>query len=748
MSPLSTFIVITLGIMAIFDIIVGVANDAVNFLNSAFGSKIASRRTVLIIAAIGILVGTLTSSGMMEVARSGVFYPGQFTFEEIMMLFLGMIVGDILLLDLFNTLGLPTSTTVSMVFGLLGAAVGIALHRIAVDPAYLITDMSMFINSNKAMAIISAILLSVVLSFAFGAIFMYISRLIFSFRFHKVFSRFGALWCGISFAGIIYFSIFKGLKNSGLIPAELTAWISDNTMTALLIIWLAASAFLYILAALKVSVLKITILAGTFSLALAFAGNDLVNFIGVPLAGMESYKLSQAAGGANIMMGALAEPAKANFLILAAAGVIMVLTLFFSKKAMKVTKTELDLSDQNEGQERFGSSFISRGIVRGAIAVNNGYTKITPMFIQRAIESRFEPLSAEERTDATYDLIRATVNLTAASILISIATSYKLPLSTTYVVFMVAMGSSLADRAWGRESAVYRITGVMTVVAGWFLTAFSGFTIALIVSTLLIWGGWIATVIIVTLTLYIAIKSNFIKKKKDDSELESTTVTTIDQISGKSVPEVITAFNAEIGGVINDVNRIYSRTLVALSKENRKVLKAMASESDKLYKEARTRKTNIVNTLRILQDNHVEVAHFYVQTVDYLSEVTKALMHITHPAYEHINNNHEGQSREQVSELKEINDLVEQIFDNIEKTLNNGNYAHVEEIFTMRDELFEAIAEATKKQVRRVKDSNSSTPTRCTLLYLTMLTETKTMVLQSRNILKSQRDFMQQIDKK
>ena len=743
MSPIFTFIAIALGVFAIFDIIVGVANDAVNFLNSAIGSRIAKRRTILCIAAFGILIGTLTSSGMMEVARSGVFYPGQFTFAEIMVLFLGMIVGDIILLDIFNSLGLPTSTTVSMVFGLLGAAVAVAIFHILGNPDYTMADMSQFINSGKAMVIISGILLSVVFAFVFGLLFMYLSRLIFSFRYNKIFSRFGALWCGISFTGIIWFSIFKGLKSTGLISAETMAYISDNNILSMVCIWLGASAILFILQMLKVNILRITILAGTFALALAFAGNDLVNFIGVPLAGMDSYFLAQESGNEEMLMTELMNPAKANFWVLAGAGLIMVLTLFLSKKAMHVTETELALSNQNSGNEKFGSSGISRGMVRVAMTLNNWYKYIVPKRVRMAIERRFEQLPPAERGNATYDLIRATVNLSAAAILISVATSFKLPLSTTYVVFMVAMGSSLADRAWGRESAVYRITGVLTVISGWFITAIAGFTMALVITSIMSWGGNIAIVAVVILCLAIAIKSNFITKKKKSKEHEEQSVAII--TSGSS-EEILYNCTQEVLGVMEHVSRIYNRTLVATFKENRKVLKSMVTESKELYEQAHERKYGVVDTMRMMQSYNINNGHFYVQITDYLSEVTKALAHITRPAYDHINNHHQGLSKEQILDLMRINDEVELIFGKINEMLRTKDFSELDAVLELRDNLFGDIADAIKHQLHRIKENKEESSTRSGVLYLNILTETKTIILQARNLIKSQRYFIENRD--
>ena len=735
MSALFTVIVIILAVLAVIGIVVGVANDAVNFLNSALGSKVAPRRVILWVAAAGILVGTLTSSGMMEVARSGVFYPAAFGFREIMMLFLGMMLGNVLLIDLYNTLGLPTSTTVSMVFGLLGAAVAAALFRISGDAGLSIHHLSEFINTGKAMVIIAAILLSVALAFASGVLFMYISRLIFSFRYHPVFRRWGAVWCGISLAGILYFALFKGLKSSGLIPTSVSEYVGEHVLLTLLAFWAGASLLLWILQRMRFNIMRITILSGTFSLALAFAGNDLVNFIGVPLAGYDAWQIAREAGSETLMMGELASPARANFLLLGISGVIMVLTLFFSKKSQHVTETELSLASQHEGDERFGSTFVSRSLVRATLLLNNFWTGVIPARMQRAIDRRFEPLPAEERSSAPYDMIRAVVNLTAASILIAIATSYKLPLSTTYVVFMVAMGSSLADRSWGRESAVYRITGVMAVISGWFITALGGFLIALGVTALLLWGGWIAVAALTALCAWLLIRSH----RKVPETKEETAPSPLEK--AETPAEVLHTCIGEVCGTMQEVTRIYNRTLVAVFKENRKVLKEMVRDSNRLFEEARERKYGLTPTLRRLQQCDIDTGHFYVQVTDYLSEVTKALIHITRPSFEHIDNNHEGLSKEQIVDLMRVNDQVEAIFVKINTMLASEDFSELDVVLEMRDRLFDTIVEAIKNQLRRIHN-DPRTSTRAGVLYLTILNETKTMVLQSRNLLKSQIYFL------
>ena len=737
MSPLFTAIVVILALLAVMGIVVGVANDAVNFLNSALGSKVAPRRVILWVAAAGILVGTLTSSGMMEVARSGMFNPGLFTFHEVMMLYLGVMFANVILLDLYNSWGLPTSTTVSLIFCLLGAAIAVSIYKISNDPEQGVSSLGHYINTSRAMGIVSAILLSVVIAFTCGTLVMYVSRMIFSFRYTALFRRYGSLWCGASLTAIVYFAVFKGLK-SILADHAFIQLIDNHLPSAIAICWVVCSLLLFFIQRFKVNILRITILSGTFALALAFAGNDLVNFIGVPLAGYDAWRIAGETGSETMMMGALEAPARANFLLLGVSGLIMVLTLFFSKKSQHVTETELSLASQHEGDERFGSTLISRSLVRATLVMNTMWTGLIPARVQKAIDRRFEPLPAEERSSAPYDMVRAVVNLTAASILIAIATSYKLPLSTTYVVFMVAMGSSLADRSWGRESAVYRITGVMAVISGWFITALGGFLIALAVTALLLWGGWIAVAALTALCAWLLVRSHLktpgLKEEAEKALLPLETAETPDEVLCACIGEVCTT--------MQEVTRIYNRTLVAVFKENRKVLKEMVRDSNRLFEEARIRKYNVMPTLRRLQRCDIDTGHFYVQVTDYLSEVTKALIHITRPAFEHIDNNHEGMSKEQIVDLMRVNDQVEAIFDKINDMLATKDFSDLDLVLEMRDKLFDTIVEAIKSQLRRINDVPSGS-TRAGVLYLTILNETKTMMLQSRNLLKSQQYFLE-----
>ena len=733
------FIVITLAVLAVMGIVVGVSNDAVNFLNSAFGSKAAPKNVILSIAAMGVMVGVMTSSGMMDVARNGVFYPAMFSYREIMILFLGMMLSNIILLDIYNSLGLPTSTTVSLVFGLLGSAMALALYNIwGGETLYSLGD---YINSGKALGIVSGILLSVVLAFVTGHFLMYISRLLFSFRYHKIFSRFGALWCGITVAGIIYFTVFKGLKSTTLIPDAVKDFVNDNTTVALLILWVASSALLWVLQRAKVNILRVSILAGTFSLALAFAGNDLVNFIGVPYAGYDSYVYAQGDGADLESMATLSNPTQANFWIMCAAGLVMVFTLFTSKKAMRVIETERKLSSQSETADTtVEATTVSRGIVRGVRRANDALSSIIPVSVKEFINRRFEPLPAEERGDVNYDLIRATVNLTAAAILISIGTQLKLPLSTTYVVFMVSMGSSLADRAWGRESAVYRITGVMTVIMGWFVTALGGFIIALIVTLALVYGGKVAIIGITIICGYLILKSN-LKKDKKVAEDDDNLATAVIGKNLKMSPETaLIDYTEQVCALMEKVTMIYDRTIVAVFKENRKVLKDMVREAEEFFQSTRQQKYELMPLLRTLEESDINTGHYYVQVVDYISETSKALLHITRPCFKHIDNNHTGLSKEQVYDLKRINDRVEEIYSEINNMLRTRTFEQMESVLNKRDDMFDLIDEVMQNQLRRLRDTGGSSS--ANMLFFNILTETKTMVLHSRNIMKSLEHFV------
>ena len=736
MGEIYYVMVAILALLAVSGLYVGVTNDAVNFLNSAIGSRAAKFRTILIVASCGILIGALTSSGMMDVARHGMFHPGLFTFKEVMMLYVAVMFANVILLDLYNSLGLPTSTTVSLIFCLLGSAMAVALFKIGADPNISYLELGSYINTAKAMGIVSGILLSVILAFTMGTIVMWFSRLIFSFRYVTMLRRFGSIWCGMSLTAILYFALFKGLKNQ-LGGTEFVAWVDEHLLVALAIAWVACSLVLFFLQLFRVNILRITILSGTFALALAFAGNDLVNFIGVPIAGLEAFTTTKAAGGdVSLLMTGLAEPAQNtnNTLYIVLSGIIMVATLWTSRKAMNVSQTELSLTSAGDdgGNQQFSSSVFSRALVRAAVNTSRFLDKITPAKAKSFIEKRFEWADIE-CSGAPYDMIRSTVNLTTASLLIALGTSLKLPLSTTYVCFMVAMGSSLADKAWGRESAVYRITGVFTVVMGWFVTGFGGFIIAFVLGLLLMWGDVWAFGAITLLVVYMFIHSNFIPKKKKEESKKSDA-----EVRENLVNNTMTG----VSDTIKATTRIYNRTIVALMKENRKALKELTAEASEMYEENRRLKYSIATTLRTTYGSDLNLSLYYVQILDYLNEMTKSLVHITRPSFEHIDNNHTGLSQIQTENLMSINADVNEIYSRIIYMFTSNDFSTIDEVLTMRDNLFERLAQSTKEELARITAGESNS--RAGMLFLGIISETKTMVLQSRNLLKSRRYFIEQ----
>ena len=508
--------VIFLFVLATFDLWVGVSNDAVNFLNSAIGSKVAKFRTIIVIAAIGVFFGATLSDGMMDVARHGIFNPQYFTFGEVMIIFLAVMVTDVVLLDIFNSLGMPTSSTVSLVFELLGGAFAFCLIKISAGGDLTMGD---YMNTEKALTMIIAIFLSVAVAFFFGSVVQYLSRLLFTFHYNNKNLRWKVgLFGGLAITAIVYFMFFKGLSHISFMTNEAKDYIDNNIWVILIGCFLFFSILMQILHACRVNVFKIVVLTGTFALAMAFAGNDLVNFIGVPLAGYSSYTDFMANGGGvdpySFKMTSLLDSAQTSFYFLFGAGAIMVFSLAASKKARNVVKTEVNLARSNEGEEMFGSSRMARSIVRFSNGLATSVSSMTPRTIRRFIESRFNPPAEVQENGAAYDLIRASVNLVVASLLIALGTSLKLPLSTTYVTFMVSMGTSLADRAWSRESAVFRITGVLTVIGGWFITAGVAFTACFFVTLAMRYGGSVVICLFVIGVVYSLYHSQMTYNKK------------------------------------------------------------------------------------------------------------------------------------------------------------------------------------------------------------------------------------------
>ena len=741
MDPIYLIIVIILLGLATLDLVVGVANDAVNFLNSSIGSKVAPLWLILTVASVGVVVGALFSSGMMEIARSGVFYPEKFTFPAVMMLLLAVMITDVVLLDLFNTFGLPTSTTVSLVFELLGAAVAVSLFTIWTSENG--GNLGEYINSGKALAIISGIFISIGIAFVVGSLLMYISRLIFSFNFSKTFLFLGAIWGGIALTAITYFAIFKGLKGSVLMSADFLYFLENHMGKAILYAFLGWTVLMALLQFIfRVNILRVIVLAGTMALALAFAGNDLVNFIGVFMAGLDSFKIAKdvvASGGSidTLYMGALNNPVTANWQWLLGAGTLMVLALWFSKKSRSVSETEVNLSRKGEGVERFASSALSRSIVRGAVNMSKSIDKVTPESVKNFLDKRFEPVELENQ--ASFDLIRASVNLTVSALLISLGTSLKLPLSTTYVTFMVAMGSSLADRAWGRESAVYRINGVLTVIAGWLMTALIAFTAALTVGLLLMWGGKIAIAALVILVGFILFKSGKLHSKRKEKEQSQFQVLSSEE-------QMVRTSKEDVHSLMDKVLAIFKEVIVSLREEDRKISKNIMVEANELYEKYKDKRNyEVVPTLETIQISALDIEQEYVQLIDYSYEITKSLKAISEAVFMYIDNNHTAFSKDQIEDLKTIYKTLEDGYNDFKKMAVNDDYSNYDVVVSLRDTILSLNSKMTKRQIKRVKESESST--RSSILFLNVVNESKIITLQSSNLMKSYRHFSEEYAK-
>lgn len=733
-------IIVILFALAISDLIVGVSNDAVNFLNSAIGSKAAPFRIIIAVAALGVLVGATFSSGMMEVARKGIFHPDMFHFNEIMIIFLAVMFTDILLLDLFNTFGLPTSTTVSIVFELLGSAVAVAVVKIT-RAAEGLANLSLYINSDRALAIITGIFISIVISFTVGAIIQWFVRLMFSFNSKRSINFWGGLWGGISIAAISYFMLIKGAKGASFMSESTVDWIHENSFRIILFSFLIGGIIFQLLINIaKVNVLKIIVLIGTFALAMAFAGNDLVNFIGVPLAGYESFTAFHGSGAdpSSFPMEILKEPVKTPTFFLLIAGLIMAVTLRFSSKSKSVTATTIDLSRQNEGTERFTSSAFARWLVRIVMDISLFFRRITPAPIQNFIDSRFDE-SVMRKKDRkkheilAFDLVRASVNLVVAAILISIGTSLKLPLSTTYVTFMVAMGTSLSDKAWGRESAVYRITGVFAVVGGWFLTAISAFSVAFLIAIIIDFGGMVAIITMAVLVVFIVVRTHIYHKKRQKAEKKAFSTEKID------AADIIENCNDTVRSILANVSKNYYLALLNFNKEKRKGLLAVKKETKEILKETKALKQTVHLTIDQLSEDDIETGHYYVEVLDYLKETSNCLTFIVNPLFNHIDNNHRPLDKKESEELGKFNDKMSEFFNfalTILKQQKPGNFSDLKKL---RDEMIEESNTIRKSVIKSIK--NDGKKTKVTLLLLDVLTESKNMVMFVTNVIQAQREF-------
>ena len=738
-------IVIFLFVLAIFDLVVGVSNDAVNFLQSAVGAKAAPFRTVVIIAAIGVFIGASLSNGMMDIARHGIYQPEHFYFAEIMTILLAVMLTDVVLLDLFNTLGLPTSTTVSMVFELLGGTFALSLVKVWGNDSL---QLGQLINTDKALQVIMGIFVSVAIAFFFGMVVQWLARLIFTFNYKRHERWSIALFGGIAATSIIYFMLIKGLKDSSFMTPEYKAWIHDNTLLLIGIFMAFFTVLMQILHWLKVNIFRVVVLMGTFALALAFAGNDLVNFIGVPLAGYSSYidymHNGLGAGADGFLMTSLCGSARTPWIFLFGAGVIMVYALATSKKAHNVIKTSVDLARQDEGEENFGSTPIARTLVRTSLALANGMGKIIPPQTQQWINNRFCKDEAILESGAAFDLVRASVNLVLAGLLIAVGTSLKLPLSTTYVTFMVAMGSSLADRAWGRDSAVYRITGVLSVISGWFITAGAAFTICFFVTMLVHFGGTTAIVVAIALVVFMLIRSQVMYRQRKAKEKGDEVMRHLMRSNDNA--EILALLRQHtretLADVLEFVQSNFELTVRSFLKENlRGLRRAMGSVKFKKQQLKQMKREGTVAACRLDSHTILEKGLYYYQGNDFASELVYSLGRLCEPCLEHVDNNFSPLAEEQKLEFHDVAEDMIYLMQSCRLRLSSNSYGELDEEMKKAAIILKQLANLKQKELQRIQDQTGSI--KVSMVYLTMIQEAHSIVNYTINLLKVSRKFQE-----
>ncbi len=738
--------IIALAILAIGDLMVGVSNDAVNFLNSALGSKAISVKKIMILASLGVLVGSVFSSGMMEVARKGIFNPEMLFFSEIMIIFMAVMITDILLLDFFNTLGLPTSTTVSIVFELLGAAVAVSLIKISANAGDF-SELINYINVSKATQIILGIVLSVFIAFSIGALVQFIARTLLSYNYEKKSKWVGSIFGGVALTSITYFILMKGIKGTSY-AKETYDIIGGSTISAFLeseVFMISAVSFIllsiisyFLIFSFKVNIYKLIIGVGTFSLALAFAGNDLVNFIGVPIAAWQSYEAWVASGISADMfsMQVLATKVPTPNLLLFIAGMVMVITLWVSSKAKKVTKTEIDLARQRDTKERFEPNFLSRSLVRFAMNASKFTSAIVPSKLREKINSQFEvpvlQMSSKKALELpAFDMIRASVNMMVAAILISIATSFKLPLSTTYVTFMVAMGTSLSDRAWGSESAVYRVAGVLNVIGGWFFTAFIAFTACGLVAFLIHLGGPTAIAILIFGAILILVRNYVSHRKELEFEKNSEVLT---KSESNSVIGLIEESRSNVSKASKKIKSIFSTSIEGLAHGNLDNLKKNKKSVEKLSEEVEDLRNDLFYFIKNLDEDTIKAAsNFYINMLTQLQDITESLQYISKITYKHVNNNHKLLTYNQIKELLEINSKCSSLYDDIKNLFSVSNFGELKSILERKQEFVDFLQDKIDIQISRTKKEESSPKN--TTLYFSLLIETKEMIENTMSLL-------------
>lgn len=743
METIYLCIVIFLFVLAVFDLIVGVSNDAVNFLNSAVGAKAASFKTMLFIAGVGVFIGAAMSNGMMDIARHGIYQPQHFYFAEIMCILLAVMLTDVVLLDVFNTMGMPTSTTVSMVFELLGGTFALALIKAHSNDAIGLGDL---INTDKALSVIMGIFLSVAIAFFFGMLVQWLARVIFTFNYTKKMKYSIGIFGGIAATSIIYFMLIKGLKDSSFMTADNKHWIQDNTVMLISCFFVFFTILMQVLHWLQVNVFKIVVLMGTFALALAFAGNDLVNFIGVPLAGYSSfidYTTNGAGTGPDgFLMTSLLGPAKTPWYFLFGAGAIMVYALCTSKKAHNVIKTSVDLSRQDEGEENFGSTPIARTLVRFSLTLSNGISKIMPESSKRWLDTRFRKDEAIIADGGAFDLVRASVNLVLAGLLIALGTSLKLPLSTTYVTFMVAMGTSLADRAWGRDTAVFRITGVLSVIGGWFITAGAAFTICFFVALVINYGGTVAIIALIGLAVFSLIRSQVMYKKRKAKEKGNETIKQLMQSSNNE--EILDLLRKhtreELVKILAFTEENLERTVTAFLHENlRGLRRSMGSVKFEKQLIKQMKRTGTLAMCRLDNNTVLEKGLYYYQGNDFASELVYSIGRLCEPCLEHIDNNFKPLDAIQKGEFSDVTEDIIYLLQICRHKMETNDYESFENELRKANDLNGQLSHLKREELQRIQSQTGSI--KVSMVYLTMIQEVQNVVTYTINLMKVSRKF-------
>lgn len=743
METIYLCIVIFLFVLAVFDLIVGVSNDAVNFLNSAVGAKAASFKTMLFIAGVGVFIGAAMSNGMMDIARHGIYQPQHFYFAEIMCILLAVMLTDVVLLDVFNTMGMPTSTTVSMVFELLGGTFALALIKAHSNDAIGLGDL---INTDKALSVIMGIFLSVAIAFFFGMLVQWLARVIFTFNYTKKMKYSIGIFGGIAATSIIYFMLIKGLKDSSFMTADNKHWIQDNTVMLISCFFVFFTILMQVLHWLQVNVFKIVVLMGTFALALAFAGNDLVNFIGIPLAGYSSfidYTTNGAGTGPDgFLMTSLLGPAKTPWYFLFGAGAIMVYALCTSKKAHNVIKTSVDLSRQDEGEENFGSTPIARTLVRFSLTLSNGISKIMPESSKRWLDTRFRKDEAIIADGGAFDLVRASVNLVLAGLLIALGTSLKLPLSTTYVTFMVAMGTSLADRAWGRDTAVFRITGVLSVIGGWFITAGAAFTICFFVALVIHYGGTVAIIALIGLAVFSLIRSQVMYKKRKAKEKGNETIKQLMQSSNNE--EILDLLRKhtreELVKILAFTEENLERTVTAFLHENlRGLRRSMGSVKFEKQLIKQMKRTGTLAMCRLDNNTVLEKGLYYYQGNDFASELVYSIGRLCEPCLEHIDNNFKPLDAIQKGEFSDVTEDIIYLLQICRHKMETNDYESFENELRKANDLNGQLSHLKREELQRIQSQTGSI--KVSMVYLTMIQEVQNVVTYTINLMKVSRKF-------